>query len=137
MLFLKRFSVLLFLVFPWFTVTVQPCMYWISIKKKLLSLGQYAKSWAKALWKVLKLSIPRFAFSEVSSISKHNMRVKLCLLCLYFRYYNILEKLPPSVLLSIDLPILIFSTFGAFNYYSMMGSMNYFGQVVLEILENN
>ena len=55
----------------------------------------------------------------------------------YLSYYSNLEKFPPSVLISIDLPILIFSTFGAFNYYSIMGSMNYFGQVVLEILENN
>ena len=50
-------------------------------------------------------------------------------------YYNYLEKL--RVLISIDLTILIFSTFGAFNYYSIMRSINYFGQVVLEILENN
>ena len=48
-----------------------------------------------------------------------------------------MEKLSPSVLVSIDLPILIFSTFRALNYYSIMGSMNYFGQVVLEILEND
>ena len=53
------------------------------------------------------------------------------------RHYNNLEKLSPSVLVSIDLPILIFSTFRALNYYSIMGSMNYFGQVVLEILEND
>ena len=54
----------------------------------------------------------------------------------YLRYYNYLEKLPPSVLISKHLLILIFSTFEAFNYYSIMRSMNYFGQVVLEILEN-
>ena len=53
------------------------------------------------------------------------------------RYYNNLEKLPSSVLISIDLPILILPTFRALNYYSIMGSMNYFGQVVLEIVENN
>ena len=39
--------------------------------------------------------------------------------------------------MSIDLPILIFSTFRAFNSYSIVGSMNYFGQVVLKILGNN
>ena len=55
----------------------------------------------------------------------------------YLRYYNNLVKLPPSVLISPDLPILIFSTFRAFNYYSIMRSMNYFGQVFLEIWENN
>ena len=54
----------------------------------------------------------------------------------YLRYYNNLEKLSPGVLISIDLPILIFSTFRAFNNYSIKGSMDYFGQVVLEILEN-
>ena len=37
------------------------------------------------------------------------------------RHYNNLEKLPPRVLISIDLPILISSTFRAFNYYSTMG----------------
>ena len=52
-------------------------------------------------------------------------------------YYNNLEKLPPSVLISIDFAISIFSTFIVFNYYSIMGSMNYFGRVVLEIMENN
>ena len=52
-------------------------------------------------------------------------------------YYINLEKLPPSVLISIELHILIFSTFRGFNYYYIMGSMNYFGQVILEILENN
>ena len=55
----------------------------------------------------------------------------------YLTYYNNLEKLHPSVLISVDLPILIFSTFRAFNYYSIMGSINYFGQVALGILENN
>ena len=55
----------------------------------------------------------------------------------YLRYHNNLEKSPPSVLILIDLPILIVSTFRAFNYYPIMGSMNYFGQVVLEILGNN
>ena len=40
-------------------------------------------------------------------------------------------------MISIDFAILIFSTFRALNYYSIMGSMNYFGQVVLEILEND
>ena len=34
----------------------------------------------------------------------------------YLRYYNNLEKLTPSVLISIDLPILIFSAFRAFIY---------------------
>ena len=47
-----------------------------------------------------------------------------------------MEKLSPGVLISIDLPILIFSTFRAFNYYFIMGSMTYFGQVLLEIFEN-
>ena len=55
----------------------------------------------------------------------------------YGRYYENLEELPPSVLISIDLPILIFSTFRAFNSYSIVGSMNYFGQVVLKKLGNN
>ena len=36
---------------------------------------------------------------------------------------------------SIDLPISVFSTFRAINYYSIMGSMNYFGLVVFEILQ--
>ena len=57
----------------------------------------------------------------------------------YLRYYNNLEKLPPSVQISIDLPILIFSTFGAFSYYCIIGSvtilLDYFSQVVLEILK--
>ena len=52
-------------------------------------------------------------------------------------YYISLEKLPPSVLISIELHILIFSTFRGFNYYYIMGSINYFGLVILEILENN
>ena len=39
----------------------------------------------------------------------------------YLRYYNNLVKLPPSVLIFVDLPILILSTFRAFNYYSIMG----------------
>ena len=38
-------------------------------------------------------------------------------------------------MISIDLPILVFATFTAFNYYSTMGSMNYFGQVVFDILQ--
>ena len=42
----------------------------------------------------------------------------------YLGYYNNLEKLPPSVLISLDLPILIFLTLlRVFNYYSIMGSM--------------
>ena len=53
----------------------------------------------------------------------------------YLRCYNNLVKLPPSVLISTDLPILIFSTFRAFNNYSIMRSINCFGQVFLEILE--
>ena len=52
-------------------------------------------------------------------------------------YCNNLEKLPSSAPISVDLPILIFSIFGALNHHSIMGSMNYFGQVVLGILENN
>ena len=40
-------------------------------------------------------------------------------------------------MISIDLLILVFSTFRAFNLYSMMRSMNYFGQVVFEILQKN
>ena len=55
----------------------------------------------------------------------------------YLRHYNNLEKLPLSVLISKDLSILIILTFRVFNYYSIMGSMNYLGQVFLEILENN
>ena len=38
-------------------------------------------------------------------------------------------------MISIDLPILVFSIFRAFNYFSIMGSMNYFDQVVFEILQ--
>ena len=55
----------------------------------------------------------------------------------YLKYYNNLKKLTPSVLISINLPILFSSTFGAFKHYSIMGSMNYFGQIFLEMLENN
>ena len=40
-------------------------------------------------------------------------------------------------MISIDLPILVFSIFKAFNFYSIMKSMNYFGQVVFEILQKN
>ena len=36
-----------------------------------------------------------------------------------------------------NFPVLIFSAFKAFNYYSIMESMSYFGEVVHEILENN
>ena len=57
----------------------------------------------------------------------------------YLRYYNNLEKLPPSVQISIDLSILIFSTFRAFSYYCIIRSvtilLDYFSQVVLEILK--
>ena len=55
----------------------------------------------------------------------------------YLRHYNNMEKLPLSVLISKDLSILIILTFRVFNYYSIIGSMNYLGQVFLEILENN
>ena len=65
------------------------------------------------------------------------MRAALYLFLGYLRYYNNLEKLLPGVLISTDLPILISSTFRTFNYYSIMGSTNYYGQVILEILENN
>ena len=57
----------------------------------------------------------------------------------YLRYYNNLEKLPPGVQISIDLSILIFSTFRAFSYYCIIRSvtilLDYFSQVVLEILK--
>ena len=52
----------------------------------------------------------------------------------YLRSYNNLEKLPPSVLISIHLFILVFSIFRAFTYYSIITLMNCFGQVVREIL---
>ena len=65
------------------------------------------------------------------------MRVELYLFLGYLRYYNNLEKLLPGVLIATDLPILINSTFRTLNYHSIMGSTNYFGQVILEILENN
>ena len=104
--------------------------------------SKYAKSWARTL----KPSILHSAFNEVSFISKNHMRVELYLfygiwiiLCnwIVLWYYNNLEKLPPNVLISIDLSILIFSTCRAFNYYSITGSVNYSGHVGLEILENN
>ena len=55
----------------------------------------------------------------------------------YLRYYKNLKKLRPSVLVSKDLYILTFSTFRAFSCYFTMRSLNCFGQVVLEILDNN
>ena len=45
----------------------------------------------------------------------------------YLWYYNNVEILPSSLLISIDTLLLILSTFRSLNYYSIMGSMNYFG----------
>ena len=74
-----------------------------------------------------------FAFNEVPIISKSHLRVELYLL----RHYSNLKKMLSSVLISKGLLNFIFSTFRAFNYDPIMVSMNYFGQVILEILENN
>ena len=82
----------------------------------------------------LKFHILHFAFNKVSSISKKTYEGGVIPV---LGYYNNLEKLLPSVVVSIDLPIIIFSAFRAFNCHSMKGSINYFGQVALEILENN
>ena len=134
---------LLFLVTPCLAVTVQPCIEWIPIKKMCFIRAtcrekgsQYAKSWAaRTIWKELKPSVQHFAANEVSFISKNYVREWSYTCFRVIEYYNISEKLPPSVMISIDLPILVFSIFRAFNYYSIMGSMNYFGQVVFEILQ--
>ena len=138
------FFVLLFLVTPCLAVAVQHCMEWIPIQKMCFLRvscrekgSQYTKSWARTLRKELKPSIPHFVFNEVSSISKKPYEGRVIPVLGYLRYCNNLDKLPPSVLIFIDLPILIFSTFIAFIDYSIIGSINYFGQVALEILENN
>ena len=54
---------------------------------------------------------------------------------MYLRHYGNLEKLP-LVSISIVFPIFIFS-FRAFNYYSKNEVSELFGQVILQILENN
>ena len=55
----------------------------------------------------------------------------------YSHHCSNLEKLAPSVLISIDLPVFLFSKFRTFNYYSIMWSMNFFCPMAVEILENN
>ena len=46
-------------------------------------------------------------------------------------------KLGPSPLISLEFSMFIFSTSVYFNFLSKMGSMNYFGLGVQEILQNN
>ena len=139
MFFLKRLSVcfnlfvLLFLITPCFAVAAQPCMGWIPAKK-CVSLGQLAGKKGPNTPNHEKGHFERNL--SLSFHVLHSMRSYPYLKTIWgwsytcFRVFEVFG-------ISIDLPILIFSTFRAFNYYSIMGSMNYFGQVVLEILENN
>ena len=89
------------------------CKWAICTKKE----SRYAKSWARTFWKELEPSISQFEFNEVSFISKNNYEGRVIPVLGYLMYYNNLEKLPSSVLIA---------AFGAFSYYSIMGSMSYF-----------
>ena len=48
-----------------------------------------------------------------------------------------LGKLGPSPLISLEFLIFIISTSACLNLLSKMGSMNYFGSVVQEVLQDN
>ena len=134
---------LLFLVTPCLAAAVQPCMEWIPIKKMCFlwaTCGEKGSQYARSEQGHFERNLS-IQFHILHSMRSHPYLKTIwgwSYTCLgYLRHYNNLEKLPPSVLISINLPILIFSTFRAFNYYFIMGSMNYFGQMVLKILKIN
>ena len=109
------------------------CFIWATCREKG---SQNAKSWARTLWKELKPSVPRFASMRSHPYIKIIWRWS-------YTCFSIFEVLQQFGKIGYQYPdfyrllILIFSTFRTFNYYSIMRSMNYFGQVFLEILENN
>ena len=110
--------------------------------KKCVSLGQLAGKKSPNMPNQEQEHFGRslsLQFNTLHSMRSHSYLKAMWVIPVleYLRNYNNLEKLPASVLISIDLPIWFFSTFRASNYYSIMESMNNFGQVVLEILENN
>ena len=55
----------------------------------------------------------------------------------YLGHWDNLGKLGPNSLISSEFLIFIISTSAHLNLISIMGSMNYFSQVIQEILQNN
>ena len=130
---------LLSLVISCLAVAVQPCMQWIPVKKTcLIKKFEGKKSPNTPNYEQghfeRNLSLPFHVFHSMSSYPYVKTIWRWSYSC--YRVFELFQ-LHLSVLISIDLPILIFPTFRAFNYFFITVSMNYFGQIVLDILENN
>ena len=116
---------------------MQIVIWWFSYSsfRIFISLGQLVEEKSPSIFQftgkdILKgtkglSSVPHFAFLL---ISKSHQRCR--------RHYSNLEKSPP-VLIFIVLPIFLLQHFELSIIIPIMRSMNYFGQVILEILENN
>ena len=97
----------------------------------------YPNSWARIFWKELKPSIQFHILHSKRSYSYLKVIRGWSYTCFrVFEHYSNLEDLLP-VSISIVLPIFIFSTFRAFNYYSNNEVNELLWQVILEILGNN
>ena len=135
---------LLFLVTPCLAVAVQPYMEWTPIKKKCVSFGELAGKKGPKTPNHEQGHFERnlsLQFHDLHSMRSHPY-IKIIWRWNYtcFSIFEVLQQFGKIGYQCPDfyrLLILIFSTFRAFNYYSTMRSMNYFGQVFLEILENN
>ena len=55
----------------------------------------------------------------------------------YLGHWGHVGKLGPNSPISLEFLIFIISTSAHLNFISIMGSMNYFSQVIREILQNN
>ena len=119
----NRYKEPLLLLMPCLAVAVQSCTKWVPILKNLFLLGNLQgkrvtirqimnKDTLKGTWAFNYTFCIQWGLIHTQEPYEVGVITNLG----YLRYYNNLEKLTPSVLISIDLPILIFSAFRAFIY---------------------
>ena len=69
--------------------------------------------------------------------SAMNSKGQVLYILRYLGHWGHLGKLGPNSPISLEFLIFIISTSAHLNFISIMGSMNYFSQVIREILQNN